>query len=259
LIVRAGGGVYQQFADFEEVVGALAGSHIVPERSVHFDVSLEHRLSSSTRVQVAVYRREDEHVIRRPGAETRLVGGRVIRGDVSAKYENRLDGYARGVELVLQRSAPQGFSGWFSYAFGRNRYTDAVTGESYWGDLDQRHTLNAYLFYRFSHRFSASAKYRMGSNFPVPGYFTQQGEAFFLSADRNALRLPVYGRLDLRANRTFAWGRRRLTLFAEVINVLNQENVRFNPPRINTTTGQVTRLFDSLIPVVPSAGVLIEF
>ena len=174
-------------------------------------------------------------------------------------YETRLDGYAKGVEFVLQRSAPQGFSGWLSYAFGQNRYTDRVTGESYWGDLDQRHTLNAYVFYRISHRFSASAKYRMGSNFPIPGYYTRLGDAYFLSQDRNALRLPVYGRLDLRANRTFAWGRRRLTLFAEVINVLNQENVRFNPPRISTATRQVTRLFDSLVPVVPSAGVLIEF
>ena len=41
--------------------------------------------------------------------------------------------------------------------------------------------------------------------------------------------------------------------------MLNQDNVRFSPPRINTTTRQVTRLFDSLVPVVPSAGVLIEF
>jgi hypothetical protein len=77
--------------------------------------------------------------------------------------------------------------------------------------------------------------------------------------DRNALRLPGYGRLDLRANRTFSWSRRRLTLFAEVINVLNQDNVRFSPPRINNTTRQVTRLFDSLVPVVPSAGILFEF
>jgi hypothetical protein len=99
----------------------------------------------------------------------------------------------------------------------------------------------------------------MGSNFPIPGYYTRLGDAYFLSQDRNALRLPTYGRLDLRANRTFAWGRRRLTLFAEVINVLNQENVRFNPPRISTATRQVTRLFDSLVPVVPSVGILIEF
>ena len=52
--------------------------------------------------------------------------------------------------VPLQRSAPQGFSGWLSYASGRNHHSDRVTGESYWGDLDQRHTLNAYVFYCFA-------------------------------------------------------------------------------------------------------------
>src|SRR6185436_10382203 len=75
-VIRAGGGVYQQFADFEEVVGAFAGSRLVPERSVHADLGIEHRLSPSTRVQVTVYHREDENVIRRPAADTRLVDGR---------------------------------------------------------------------------------------------------------------------------------------------------------------------------------------
>jgi hypothetical protein len=91
------------------------------------------------------------------------------------------------------------------------------------------HTLNAYVFYRFTPRFSASAKYRAGRNFPIPGYYAAEGGSFFVGMDRNALPLPVDGRLDLRANRTFAWPRRRLALFAEVINVLDQDNVRFSP------------------------------
>jgi hypothetical protein len=259
LTLRAGGGVYQQFPDFQHVVGAFGGTALVPERSIHAEVSLEHRLSPSVRAQVAFYHREEEDVIRRPEADTRLVAGRVLRGSTTAPFATRLDGYARGVELVIQRSSPSGLSGWFSYAYCENRYEDRVTHEAFWGDLDQRHTLNAYVFYRFTPRFSASAKYRAGSNFPIPGYYAAEGGAYFVGPDRNALRLPGYGRLDLRANRTFSWSRRRLTLFAEVINVLNQDNVRFSPPRINNTTRQVTRLFDSLVPVVPSAGILFEF
>ena len=259
LTLRAGGGVYQQFPDFQHVVGAYAGTGLVPERSIHMEASVEHRLSPSMRTQVALYHREDEDVIRRPDAETHLVDGRVVRGSTTAPFETRLDGYARGVELVIQRSSPSGFSGWLSYAYGENRYEDRASHESFWGDLDQRHTLNAYIFYRFTPRFSASAKYRSGSNFPIPGYYAMEGGSYFVGPERNALRLPVYGRLDLRANRTFTWSRRRLTLFAEVINVLNQDNVRFSPPRINNTTRQVTRLFDSLVPVIPSAGILFEF
>jgi hypothetical protein len=259
LALRAGAGVYQQFPDVQQVVGAFGGSGLAPERSLHAEVSVERRFSPSLRAQIAVYRRADRDVIRRPDADTHLVAGRVIRGSTTARYETRLDGYARGLELVVQRSSPSGLSGWFSYAFGQNRYEDRVTREMFWGDLDQRHTLNAYAFYRFSPRFSASVKYRSGSNFPIPGYFAREGESYVVGEARNALRLPVYGRLDLRANRTFSWSRRRLTLFAEVINVLNQDNVRFSPPRINTATRQVTRLFDSLVPVIPSAGILIEF
>jgi hypothetical protein len=259
LVVRAAGGVYQQFPDFEEVVGAFGGTGMRPEKSVHMDVSVERRQSPSTRLQVTVYNRQDHELIRRPDADTRLVGGRFVRGVVTARYANRLDGYARGVELLLQRSSSTGLSGWLSYAFGRNRYEDRATGEQAWGDLDQRHTLNAYGFYRFSHRFSVSAKFRMGTNFPIPGYYSQEGDRYFLSDQRNTLRLPSYARLDLRVNRTFDWSRKRLTLFAEVINVLNRENVRFNPPRVSSSTRQVTRLFDSLVPIVPSAGILLEF
>ena len=73
------------------------------------------------------------------------------------------------------------------------------------------------------------------------------------------MRLPTYSRVDLRGNRTFNWSRKRLTLFGEIMNVLNRDNVRFNPPGVNTSTGRVSGLFESMIPIVPSAGILIEF
>ena len=258
-IVRAAGGVYQQFPDIEEVVGAFGGAALRSEKSIHADLSIELRRSPSTRFQITLYNRTDTDLIRRPDADTRLVGNRLVRASPAARYENRLDGYARGVEFLAQRSSSARLSGWVSYAYGRNRYDDNVTAEEYWGDLDQRHTLNAYGSYRFSHRFSATVKYRMGTNFPIPGYYSKREEIYFVSDRRNTLRLPSYARLDIRANRTFDWSRKRLTLFAEVINVLDRENVRFAPPRVSSSTRQVTRLFDSLVPIVPSAGILLEF
>ena len=43
------------------------------------------------------------------------------------------------------------------------------------------------------------------------------------------------------------------------MNVLDRENVRFTPPGVNLRTGQAFGLFESMIPRVPSAGVLVEF
>ena len=260
LQVRAGAGVYQQFPDFDKVLGASGGAGLRPERARQFDLGVERRAGRSVRLSMTLYDRRERDMLRRPGGEARLVGGRVVRGSAATKYENRLEGFARGVELMAQRSVPgRGVSGWFSYAFGQNRYHDTVSGETYWGDSDQRHTMNAYALYRHSDRASFVAKLRIGSNFPIPGYYASRDGAYFVTDMRNTERLPLYSRLDLRANRTYNWSRRRLTLFAELINVLNRDNVRFVPPSINVTTRTATKPFDSMLPIIPSLGVLIEF
>jgi hypothetical protein len=183
----------------------------------------------------------------------------LVRGQRDARFEQSLEGFARGVEIMLQRRSATGFSGWVSYAYGRNRYTDTARSETFFGDNDQRHVLNVYGFYRLSDRFSLSAKARVGSNTPAPGYFAVSEGAYTLSTRRNDLRLPLYSRVDIRGNRTFNWSGRRLTLFAEVINVLNRDNVRFAPPSVNSTTRRVSNMFEQMVPVLPSVGVLFEF
>ena len=80
----------------------------------------------------------------------------------------------------------------------------------------------------------------------------------FVGSRRNGFRVPAYARLDLRANRTFNWQTKRLTLFVEVMNVLGRENVRYEQPFVDRT-GLARCIFISMIPRVPSAGVLIEF
>jgi hypothetical protein len=183
----------------------------------------------------------------------------VVRGSPAAKYENRLDGHARGIEVLIQASGRQRLSGWLSYAYARAVYRDVVTGEQFVSDFDQRHTVNACAVFRASPRASYVGKLRFGSNFPLPGYYAERDDNYYVTDVRNSARLPVYARLDLRVNHTFPWSARRLTVFAEVINVLNRANVRFDPPFVNVVTRQTTKPFDSMLPIVPSAGLLIEF
>ncbi len=260
LTVRAGAGDYRQFADFDKVLGVSGGIRLQPERARHVDLGIEQRIGTALRVSMTLYDRQEAGMLRRPGSETRILAGRIVRASATTKYENRLDGFARGVELMAQRTVTgRGVSGWLSYAFSRSRYHDTVSRESYWGDSDQRHTMNAYTMYRHSDRASFVAKLRIGSNFPIPGYYASRDGAYVVTDVRNTARLPLYSRLDVRANRAFNWSHRRLTLFAEVINLLNRDNVRFTPPGINVTTLRTSKPFDSMLPIVPSLGILIEF
>lgn len=259
LALRAGGGLYHQFPSFEQVVGSLASASTRTMRAEHADVSIEGRLGEATRWQVALYHRDESRFYRRPAAEPRLVDGRFVAGSRTAPFVQSVTGSSRGIELLLQRKSASGVSGWVSYAFGHSRQDDAATGESFDGDLDQRHTFNLYGFVRASDRVSFSAKARVGSNVPAPGYYRTAGDLVLLAPTRNELRLPAYARVDIRANRVFNWSRSRMTLFAEVINVLNRDNVRFNPPSVNRFSLQAHNIFEQMVPILPSVGVLFEF
>lgn len=259
IALRAGGGIYRQEPLFVEVLGLRGTPTLGLERATHLDAGVEGQIGSSGRWQVTVYDREDRDLVRLPDSENRVVNNTFVPASLTSRYVNAVDGYARGIEWLVQRQTPNGFSGWASYALSFARYHDRISGETFWGDYDQRHTVNLYANYRASDRVSFSGRFRAGSNFPTAGYWTERGGAYFQSTDRNTLRIPGYARLDARMNRTFTWDRRRMTLFLEAINVLNRHNVRFQLPSVNRRTFEATGLFDGMAPLIPSVGVLLEF
>ena len=115
-----------------------------------------------------------------------------------------------------------------------------------------------FLQQRLSHRLRVSARFRYGSNFPIVGYFEGSADALRLAAERNQVRLPAYARLDLSASRTFTYQRSRLTLFVEVMNATNRDN--YGPADGFVRNTLVAENFsERLLPIVPSAGILLEF
>jgi len=271
--LRGGSGVYRQFPDLDQVYGLHGGgTGLRPERAVHVDAGIEHTLPLQTRLLFTAYSRAEEDVLWTPGSEPRrLSNGVPVPGAFDAPWVNVLSGRARGIEAVVRRDAADGFSGWAGYGYGRLRYTDEQTGEQFWADADQRHTLSLYGNYRLSSRTSVSARFRYGSNYPIAGYIGPaqtslgtnpliDGRPLFSSlvSDRNTLRLPAYSRLDVRADRAFNWSGRRLVLFVDVANVLNRTNLR-NASYSVDRFGRVFETTESLMPIVPSGGFVFEF
>ena len=268
-----GSGIYRQFADLDTVFGVQGGGrHLQPERALHLDAGVEHALGHQTRVRLNLYARHERDVLWTRGAEPYLTSaGTISQRSFTAPWTNTLRGNARGAEIVVRRDTAAGFSGWAAYAYGHLRYTDTLTGESFWGDADQRHTLSLHGHYRLSSRASVSSRYRYGSNYPMVGYIGEPAPAlgerplidghplfFALTQERNTLRLPAYSRLDARADYAFNWWGRRLVLFVDVANVLNRANVR-NANYFVDRAGRVLETTKSLMPIVPSGGLMMEF
>lgn len=272
--LRAGSGVYRQYADFDQVESARGGERsLLPEAATHVDVGVRQSLPLDATLQLTWFVRNERDVLWARGAEPRRQDDHnIVLGRGDAPWANALAGRARGVELVLRRDVASGLSGWLGYAYNRHHYTDTATGEGFWADVDQRHALSLYGSYRLSHRSTLGAKFRYGSNYPMVGYIGEQpmespgpplfggGQPLFygLTTARNTLRLPAYARLDIRADRNFTVGGKRVTVFAEVANALNRRNVR-NVPYGVDRRGFVMGPTDSLLPILPSGGLVIEF
>jgi hypothetical protein len=71
-------------------------------------------------------------------------------------------------------------------------------------------------------------------------------------------RVPDYSRVDVRLSKAFLFKRWKLTITGEVIKLLNKDNVRFAGFDGFGANGRVFGQLDRLLPILPSAGVVID-
>jgi hypothetical protein len=209
---------------------------------------------------VEAYNRQDRDLLFRPAFEPRWIDGRVVDSMPSAPWQNSLRGYGRGLQAFIQRRAANGITGWLSYAYGMSRVRDDGAGLAFPSDYDQRHLIQAFASYRIRPTVNVSGKWVYGTGLPLQGFYEVRSGVLYLSDRRNQVRLPNYQRLDLRVNKTIVRRHYQLTIFGEVINVTARDNFRVDDPgSYNRITGQARVNFDQMFPVLPSAGLVIDF
>jgi hypothetical protein len=250
-------GQYSQFPELNQYFSTFATSRLLPERATHYEATVEQTLDDRTRVRLELYDRQDRDLLASPLLDPRiLLGGTLFNAVANAPLRNSERGYSRGVQIFLQRRTANGFTGWISYAYGRNIVRDGDLGElKFPSDYDQRHTFNAYVSRRLSPTVNLSVRLTYGTGMPLPGFYSLQGTSYFLSENRNALRAPSYQRTDLRLNKAYIHTKTKATLFAEVVNLTDHNNRDFDSPGpYDTTTHQAYPKFFSMFPILPSAG-----
>jgi len=251
--VSAAAGRYYQFPDFEQIFGFFANRNLKSERATHFSASVERLLGNRARIFAEIYDREDRKLFFSFDEPTLV---QIVRDQ---RFQNSVSGHARGIELTLQRRSANKLAGWISYAYSKTRLTESRSALTFPSDFDQRHTLNVYGNYRFADTWNFSSEWRYGSGQPIPGFYGQDAAGYFLTTQRNQVRVPYYSRVDLRLTRAFLFKKAKLTLTGEVLNLLNRENQRFVGFDFFSGNGRVFGQLDRILPIFPSAGVVIEF
>ena len=212
-----------------------------------------------------VYDRREAEGLDTPDRQFRLTpDGQLAGGNPRSPWVNALTGRARGAEILLRRqpaAGPRGlhWSGWVGYGYGQTSYESALD-PAFAGAFDQRHLLTVSTTAQLGERWDASTTLRLATNWPYEGWFEERDDGrIVLSSERNALRLPDYGRLDVRVRYRVPLPHGRLLVFAEAINATNAANYRQVTATINTRTFVVGRLSEKQLPIIPAVGLAYEF
>ena len=171
---------------------------------------------------------------------------------------------SRGLELYLRRDTGGKFSWWTTYALARVQ--ERIAGVDVPKNQDQRHTVYVDLNYRPTRKWHISLAWQYHSGWPYserifvpadkpPGEFPFE-ESF---GPRNAARLPVYHRMDLRVNRHFKLGDGRGSIFIDIFNLYDRGNVQARFPRARWQGPGFPVEFDGTfdeewLPLLPSIG-----
>jgi hypothetical protein len=162
----------------------------------------------------------------------------VSGGDPSRCIDQRVDGRAYGLELLLRRPLTQRLAVWIAYTLSRamREAHPFDSGAIQWvpSEYDRTHVLSAVLAYDLGRRWRVGGRLFAYSGRPYSN--TYQGIPV---APYNSERLPGFFRVDLRLEKSWLIGQTgRVAVVAEGINVtLNKEVVDTNCQPRGLTTG----------------------
>ena len=262
--LRASWGSYGQAQRLDELQVSDGMTALQPaQHAEHRLVSLEHSLAGGLDLRLELYQKK--------------------LSDVKVRYENLMNpieilpelegdrirvapeqGEAKGVEVVLRRDGGRRLSWWLSYAY--SKVEDRIDGEWMPRSWDQPNTVNFSVNYTPRERwnFNISGVYHTGwPTTAVYGEFVANPDGstrFELwPGPRNRERLDDYLRIDVRASRDIQLRRSLCSVFLEVSNLFNRDNLG-RPESfyfVERPDGSfvVQADYETFFPVVPSLGI----
>lgn len=218
-------GIYRQPPGIFVLSLTPANRGLKTQTAAHYIGGVEWLAREDIRVRFEAYHKKYDDLIVQPIGPT---PGYVANGD----FTNFGSGSARGLELSVYKALSGFFSGQASYGYVRSRRSLALNGIEVPSDFERPHQLTLIGITRFF-GVAVAAKYRAASGLPytrrtaIPadplfGIFIQRIAS---DADINALRLPNFASLDVRAEKRFGFRRWSLAPYIDIFNITNHDSV----------------------------------
>ncbi len=218
-------GIYRQPPSLFVLSLTPSNRNLKTQTATHFIGGVEWLAREDLRVRFEAYQKNYDDLIVEPLRPTQNF-------TADGNYFNSGKGTSRGFEISLQKALTGFFSGQASYAFVDSRRRFSENAVEFPSDFERPHQLTLIGISRF-YGFTVAAKYRLASGlpytrrtpvraFPNSNFFIQR---ILSEQDINALRLPNFASLDLRAEKRFGFKRVSFAPYIDYFNITNHDSV----------------------------------
>ncbi|HYW69236.1 MAG TPA: TonB-dependent receptor, partial [bacterium] len=207
------GHYYQTAAPWQVALNPM-NTNLESSSSIHYVAGLEHLVSRSTKLSVEAYYKDLADVF--------------VHDYSTRVTTNEGSGYARGVEVCLQRKMSRGLVGSIAYTYSVSVRKNGDDVPERYSDYDRPHNLTVVGSYAPSDDWRIGAKFLYASGSPYTPIIDSElegGEWYGVAGQTNSARYPNYQMLDVRVDRKFRFGSWNLMAYLDLWNVLGHENV----------------------------------
>lgn len=182
--------------------------------ATHYIAGIEHRLSYDTKASVEIYHKEYSNLIVDPDSTDLLI-------DTGS-------GYAQGIEFSLQKKFTDRFVGSASYSYSLSKRRDYDSTPLYNFEYERPHILNLILGLEIGAGWQIGAKFQYASGSPYTpaiGVTERENNFYIVEGKKNSARYPDYHKLDLRFDKQFIFNSWSFSVYLDLWNVYNRDNV----------------------------------
>ncbi|MES2202404.1 MAG: TonB-dependent receptor [candidate division FCPU426 bacterium] len=238
--LKAAWGIYERSPSGQELMPTFGNPQLGPNLTEHRVLGIEQELG--------------RHWLLRLESYLKIYRNRVVEVADSRLYTNDGEGFAQGQEIFLRYDDHDRFFGWLSYAHSISERDGALYA------YDQPDILSLVANAKVTEHFELGATWHLHSGSlitPIIGshYDPVTDKTVPDYGEPYSVRLGDYSRVDMRAEYHWVFGSKVLSLYLEVINLLNAPNP------LNREYSKDFRSFTEIrqLPRLPYFGIRYQF
>ncbi len=247
--INFGGGIYYQDPVYSDIADQAANHILKLEKVTQYIVGYKHYFSPDLKFTLEGWYKDFQNLVVTP------VDGTVYK-------TNNGTGWGKGIDINLTKRLVKNFHGQLGYSYIDCKRDDHDGIGEYNFMYSQPHQFNFMASYTLNKKLSFAVKFRYATGKPKDNYITYANlinNTNYLRYSeqligRNANRLPDFSSLDIRVNYNFKFKSANLTMFMDIVNVLNKQIA--NGESFNSITGKT--YYDGLA-IFPTGGLKFEF